>query len=150
MTMPAGLVKLTTHAPGARSATVSASRTISGIVRSAKQMPPGPVVSCPSTPSDERHRLVDHAALEPPDADGGEDEVGALDGVVEVGRGAERQLHPALLRQAAQDPAHPLHAAGVEVVEHDLVERERVPLRQQRPVDERDAEPAAADDRELH
>ncbi len=50
MTMPAGLVKLMTHAPGARSATVVASLSISGIVRSAKQIPPGPVVSCPSTP----------------------------------------------------------------------------------------------------
>ena len=50
VTMPAGLVKLISHASGARSAIVSASSTMVGIVRSAKQMPPGPVVSCPSTP----------------------------------------------------------------------------------------------------
>ena len=52
VTMPAGFVKLISQAAGARSAIVSASRTISGIVRSAKQMPPGPVVSWPSTPSE--------------------------------------------------------------------------------------------------
>ena len=51
MTIPAGLVKLISQAPGARAAIASASATISGIVRSAKQIPPGPVVSCPSTPS---------------------------------------------------------------------------------------------------
>ena len=50
VTMPAGFVKLISHACGARSATVCASATISGIVRRAKQMPPGPVVSWPSTP----------------------------------------------------------------------------------------------------
>ena len=51
VTMPAGLVKLISHASGARAAIVSASAVIAGIVRSAKQMPPGPVVSWPSTPS---------------------------------------------------------------------------------------------------
>ena len=50
VTIPAGLVKLTSQAPGARLAVRSASPTIAGIVLSAKQMPPGPVVSCPSTP----------------------------------------------------------------------------------------------------
>ena len=51
VTIPAGFVKLISHALGACLAIVSARRTITGIVRSAKQMPPGPVVSCPSTPS---------------------------------------------------------------------------------------------------
>ena len=50
VTIPAGLVKLISQAFGACLAIVSASRTMTGIVRSAKQMPPGPVVSCPSTP----------------------------------------------------------------------------------------------------
>ena len=49
--MPAGFMKLISHAPGARPAIVSARAAIAGIVRRAKQMPPGPVVSCPSTPS---------------------------------------------------------------------------------------------------
>ena len=51
VTIPAGLVKFTSHARGARAAIASASATIAGIVRSAQQIPPGPVVSCPSTPS---------------------------------------------------------------------------------------------------
>ena len=50
VTIPAGFVKLISHACGARAAIVSASATIAGIVRRAKQIPPGPVVSCPSTP----------------------------------------------------------------------------------------------------
>ena len=95
-------------------------------------------------------RLVDHAPLEPADADGGEHEVGALDRVVEVGGGAERQLLAALLGEPVQDGRHPLHPALVEIVEDDLVEREALALGQQRPVDERDAEPSSADDRELH
>ena len=48
--MPAGFVKLISQALGARAAIVSASAIIGGIVRSAKQIPPGPVVSWPSTP----------------------------------------------------------------------------------------------------
>ena len=41
--------------------------------------------------------------------------------------------------------------AGVDVVQHDLVERRAArACAQQRAVDERDAEAAAADDRELH
>ena len=51
MTIPAGLVKLISQACGARRAIVSASATITGIVRRAKQIPPGPTVSWPSTPS---------------------------------------------------------------------------------------------------
>ena len=39
---------------------------------------------------------------------------------------------------------------GVEVVQHDLVEREPVALGQQGAVNEGNAEPSAADDRELH
>ena len=98
----------------------------------------------------ERHRLVDHAALEPADADRREDEVGALDRVGEVGRRAERQGRPALGGEALEHAADALHARRVEVVQDDLVERERLALGQQGPVHERDPEPAAADDRELH
>ena len=42
------------------------------------------------------------------------------------------------------DPVEPL---GIDVVQHDLVER---PALEQGAVDERDAEPTAPDDRELH
>ncbi len=48
--MPAGLVKFMNQARGARTAVRSAMVRITGMVRSAKAMPPGPVVSCPSTP----------------------------------------------------------------------------------------------------
>jgi hypothetical protein len=43
--IPAGLVKLMTHACGATSATRSATRIATGTVRSPKAMPPAPVVS---------------------------------------------------------------------------------------------------------
>ena len=98
----------------------------------------------------ERDRLVDHAALEAPDADRREDEVGALDRVAEVGRRAERQRRAALGGEALEHAAHALHALGVEVVEDDLVERQRVAPGEQRAIDQRDPEPASADDRELH
>ena len=52
--------------------------------------------------------------------------------------------------EAVQHAAHALEAAGVDVVQHDLVEREPVAAAEQRAVDERDPEPAATDDRELH
>ena len=98
----------------------------------------------------ERHRLVDDAALEAADPDRAEDEVGALDGVAEVGRDAERQRVPVLGGEPVQHGAHALEAAGVDVVQDDLVERQPVAPGQQRAVHERDAEPAATDDRELH
>lgn len=50
VTMPAGFVKLMTQASGATRRIVSASETMSGIVRSAYANPPGPTVSWPSTP----------------------------------------------------------------------------------------------------
>ena len=57
---------------------------------------------------------------------------------------------PCSAASPSQHGADALQPAGVDVVQHDLVERQPLALRQQRPVDERDAEPAAADDRELH
>ena len=124
VTIPAGLVKLISQALG-RAARRSSrrARTIAGIVRSAKQMPPGPVVSCPSTPSAERDDLVDHAALELADADRAEHEVGALDGVVEVGRGAERQPLAVLGGEPVEHGADALQPRRVDVVQDDLVER---------------------------
>ena len=107
VTIPAGFVKLISHAFGACCAIVSASRTITGIVRSAKQMPPGPVVSWPSTPSPSGTSSSIDAALELADADRGEDEVGALDGVHEVGRGPERQPRPVLGGQPVEHRADP-------------------------------------------
>ena len=147
MTMPAGLVKLTSQAPGARRTVRSARSTMAGIVRSAKQMPPAPIVSCPSTPCAERDALVDRPALEPSDADRDEHEVRALERVVEVGGGAEREPLAVLGGLALQHLGDAFQPLGVDVVQHDLVERAAL---QQRAVDERDPEAAAPDDRELH
>ena len=79
VTMPAGLVKLTSQPRGARAATCSASATIAGIVRSAKQIPPGPIVSWPSTPwpSGTASSTVRPSSWPTRTAD--EHEVGALD-----------------------------------------------------------------------
>ena len=150
VTMPAGLVKLISQACGARSAIVSARLDHRGDRAQREADAAGAGRLLPEHADRERDRLVDHAALEPADPDRGEHEVGALDRVVEVGRGAERQLLAALLGEPVQDGRHPLHPALVEIVQHDLVEREALALVEQRPVDERDAEPSSADDRELH
>jgi hypothetical protein len=104
----------------------------------------------PTRPEAERDVLVDHAALELADADRAEHEVGALDGVHEVSGRAKRELRAVLRGQAVEHVADPLEPVGVDVVQHDLVELEPLGLLQQGPVDERDPEPAAADDGELH
>jgi hypothetical protein len=98
----------------------------------------------------ERHVLVHHAALEPADPDRAEHVVGALHRVHQVRGGAKRQPLAALGRQALQHLADPLQPGGVDVVQHDLGEAEPLGSLQQRAVDERDAEAAAADDRQLH
>ena len=150
MTMPAGFVKLISHARGARSAIVSASSSIAGIVRSAKQMPPGPVVSWPSTPSPSGTdssttrpsrrptRIAQNTKSAPSTAS--PRSVVTRNGSASAVLGGEPVQHA----------AHALEAAGVDVVQDDLVERQPVAPREQRAVDERDAEAAAADDRELH
>ena len=53
-------------------------------------------------------------------------------------------------REPVEHGADPVEPVGVDVVQHDLLEAEPLRLLQQRAVDERHAEPAAADDRELH
>ena len=150
VTIPAGLVKFTSHASGAWSRIVSASRIICGIVRSAKQIPPGPVVSCPRTssasgtdssitrPSSRPTRIAQNTKSAPSTAS------------VEVGGDGERQVPAALVGEALEHGAHALEAARVDVVEHDLVERERLAAAQQSAVHERHPEPSATDDRELH
>ena len=95
----------------------------------------------------ERNALVDRAPLEATHPDRDEDEAGALERVVEVGRGAERDAVAVLGGLAFQHLRDPVQPLGVDVVQHDLVER---PALEQRAVDERNAESAAPDDRELH
>ncbi len=84
VTSPAGLVKLMTQASGASRATRWAMSTATGTVRP-YAMPPAPTVSWPRTPSSECHPLVVGTSLQAADANRGEDEVGAAQGVVEVG-----------------------------------------------------------------
>ena len=74
----------------------SATSTAAGIVRSAKQIPP---------------------------ADGEEDESGAFQRVVQIGRGAERHAVAVLGGLALQHLGHALQSLSVDVVQHDLVER---------------------------
>ena len=95
----------------------------------------------------ERDALVDRAALETADADGDEHEAGALERVVEVGRGAEREAVAMLGRLALEHLGDPVQPVGIDVVQHDLVERAAL---EQGSVDEGDPEAAAPDDRELH
>ena len=95
----------------------------------------------------ERDALVDGAALEPADADRDEHEVGALERVVEVGGRAERHAVAVLGGLTFEYVRDALEPPGVDVVQHDVVER-LAP--QQRAVHERDAKAAAPDDRQLH
>ena len=97
----------------------------------------------------ERHRLVDRAAVEPPDADRAEHEVRALDRVVELGRRTERQPVAVLGGLALEHKADPLEPLGIDVVQDDLVEPPGVTT-EQRAVHERDAKAAPSDDRKLH
>ncbi len=150
VTIPAGFVKLISHACGARSAITCATRTISGIVRSAKQMPPGPGRLLTEDAEAERDLLVDHATLELTDAHRAEDEVRAVDPVPQVGGAPEGQRPAALGRQPFQDGHDALQARGVDVVQDDLGDAEDFRLVEQRSVDEWYAEAASADDAELH
>ena len=110
MTIPAGLVKLISQAPGASRAIRSARSTMVGIVRSAKQMPPGTGGLLAEHAVAERDSLVDGTALEPADADRRKDEIGALERVVEVGGRAERHAIPVLRGltfEHVRDPVEP-------------------------------------------
>jgi hypothetical protein len=95
----------------------------------------------------ERDALVDRAALEAAHADRREDEAGALERVVQIGRGAEGQPVAVLGGLPFEHLGDPVEPLRVDVVQHDLVER---PALEQGAVHERDAESAAPDDRELH
>ena len=147
MTIPAGFVKLISQAPGASRAIRSARSTMVGIVRSAKQMPPGTGGLLAEHAVAERDALIDGTPLEPADADRRKDEIGALERVVEVGGRAERHAIPELRCLTFEYVRDPVQPPGVDVVEHDIVER--LPP-QQRAVDERDPKAAAPDDRQLH
>ena len=82
--IPAGLVKLMTHASGASAATRSATWTATGTVRRPYESPPGAGRLLPEEPEVEGDPLVGGAALEAADPDGAEDEVRPLDRLVEA------------------------------------------------------------------
>ena len=152
VTIPAGFVKLISHAPGARSAIASASATITGIVRSAKQMPARPGRLLPEHA--ERRAGRSSSTTRPsswPTRIAQNTKSGALDRVVEVGRARGTAAAPPCSAASPSSTA-PIRSSrvGVDVVQHDLLEPEPLRLAEQRAVDQRHAEPAAADDRELH
>ena len=114
-------------------------------------MPPAPTVSCPSTPSSSATRSSMHPAVEAADPDRGEHEVRAGQRLVEVGGGGRPPAASAtsvgLLGEHAADRRQP---GGVEVVQHHVGDPALGAVGQQRPVDQRHAEAAAAEDGEPH
>ena len=125
VTIPAGLVKFIEPAVRRPRGHRLGEPTIAGIVRRRKAdaARAGGVVRAPEA---QRDRLVDDAALEPAGPDRAEDEVGALDGVLERRGGAEGQPL-AGLGGLALSTRRCAPAARVEVVQDDLVEAERRP-----------------------
>ena len=151
VTIPAGFVKLISQAFGACLAIVSARRTITGIVRSAKQMPPGPVVSWPSTPSPSGTSSSTTRPSSWP---------------TRIAQKTKSAPSTASTRSVVARNGSRVAVLGREPVEHvrrcapaatasmscrtTSSQAEPLGLLQQRAVDERDAEAAAADDRQLH
>ena len=123
MTIPAGLVKLTSQALGraARDPLREVDHRRDRAQREADAA--GADGLLPEHAVAERHALVDRAALEPADADRDEDEVGALERVVEVGRRPERDAVAVLGGLALEHLRDAVQALGVDVVQHDVVER---------------------------
>ena len=88
VTRPAGLVKLMTQASGASAGDAAGdvdgdrdgAQAVGDAARADRLLAEDALV--------EGHPLVGGAALQPADADRGEDEVGAAEGLVEVGGGA--------------------------------------------------------------
>ena len=86
-------------------------------------MPPGPIVSCPSTPWPSGTPSSIVRPSRPPTRIAVNTKSGALERVVEVGRGPERHAVAVLGGLAFQHLRDALQPLGVDVVQHDLVER---------------------------
>lgn len=101
-------------------------------------------------PEVERDPLVSGAALDASDPHRGEDEVGAGERRVEVGRRRDRGRRGRGGRVqrglGGEDLPHDVEPCAVRVVEHDLGDAPVRGVAQQRTVDERHAEPAPAED----
>jgi hypothetical protein len=115
-------VKFTRRAPGATSSIVRACSSIAGIVRNAIANPPGPVVSCPSTPCFSGSASSKVRARSCPRADRGEDEPRVRERGAWVVVAAELERPAPLPAQEPAERGHRLESAGIAVVEHDLLE----------------------------
>jgi hypothetical protein len=98
----------------------------------------------------EGHPLVVGTALQAADADRREDEVGAAQSLVEVGRGGHRGGARDGRRLFGEDPADRGEPARVQVVQDDLGHPALGAVGEQRAVHERDPEAAAAENRQFH
>ena len=104
----------------------------------------------PDAATGQRHRLVREPRLLATDPDLDEDEVGAIDGAVEVVRDDELSLEAFPLEHASRKPADHLAPLGVDVLEDELADRQALALLGE-PTDELGGvSGAAADDCDLH
>ena len=127
MTIPTGFVKSTIHAPGAdRRSTASARSRTTGTVRRAFAKPPDADGLLADQAEPRRQRLVAEPGPLAADPELDEDEVGAVDRRVAIGR-PDDAPGPALAGEhplgEAADDREPL---GVDVEEGDLVDRHPV------------------------
>ncbi len=150
VTSPAGLVKLIVQASGASRAMLRARSRATGTVRSPYAMPPAPTVSWPSTPSSRATRSSAARLSQAADPDGGEDEVGAAQRLVQLcggDDGGRVRDAPALLGQNAGDGGEPV---GVGVVQGDPGDAAFGVVAEEGPVHEGHPEPATAKNCQLH
>jgi hypothetical protein len=112
--------------------------------------PTGPRRLLPEEAEVEGHPHVSRAALQSAHPDGREDEVDALNRLVQRGRRAHRRRVVVPLGHLLQDPADHRQAGWVRVVEAHLLDPSLMPVGEQRPVDQGCAETAASQDRESH
>ena len=123
VTIPTGLVKSTSHAPGlARAAISSASSRTIGTVRSALASPPAPVGLLAQAAVADRQRLVDVARRLAADAQLDHDEVGPLEGGVRVGRRGERPAPSPRPQDALGEPADDLAPLLARVEQDEIVD----------------------------
>ena len=97
---------------------------MAGIVRSAMANPPGPVVSCPSTPCLSGTSSSTARAASCPGRIAEKTNRAPAIGRAGVGLAADREPRAPLRAQVPAERRHQLQALGVGVVQHDLVQPE--------------------------
>ena len=151
VTRPAGLVKLMTQASGASAATRRAmsigdrdgAQAVGDAARADRLLPEHAL--------GQGDPLVGGAALQPADADRGEDEVGAAQRLVEVGGDAHLGRVGRRRRPARRAPARsPRSRAASRSCRTTCGDPALGVVAEQRPVDQRHPESAAAEDRQPH